>query len=78
MSDSGILTRPQVNTLTLFNVDLGSHVPSLAYMDRVSVIREHSSDIQSIVLPKLVKMLQLTGVVQETAPKVLGMVFRPF
>ncbi|KAK3820329.1 MAG: armadillo-type protein [Benniella sp.] len=47
-------------------------ITCLAYMDRVNVIREHSHDIQSIVLPKLVKMLQLTGVVQETAPKVLA------
>ncbi|KAF9980317.1 Armadillo repeat-containing protein 8 [Modicella reniformis] len=44
----------------------------LTYLDRAGVIQEHNDDIESIVLPKLVKMLQLTGVVQETAPKVLA------
>ncbi|KAI8349730.1 armadillo-type protein [Mortierella sp. GBAus27b] len=47
-------------------------VTCLAYMDRAGVIPDHHGDIQSIVLPKLVQMLQLTGVVQETAPKVLA------
>ncbi|KAI1297410.1 hypothetical protein EDD11_007140 [Mortierella claussenii] len=44
----------------------------LAYMNRAGVIPEHNSDIMSTVLPTLVKMLQLNGVVQETAPNVLA------
>ncbi|KAG0358941.1 hypothetical protein BGZ54_010209 [Gamsiella multidivaricata] len=44
----------------------------LTYMNRAGVIPEHNSDIMLTVLPILVKMLQLSGVVQETAPKVLA------
>ncbi|KAF9101892.1 hypothetical protein BGX27_011284 [Mortierella sp. AM989] len=44
----------------------------LTYMNRAGVIQEHNSDIMSTVLPILVKMLQLSGPVQEAAPKVLA------
>lgn len=46
--------------------------PSLTYLNRAGVIPEHNNDIMLTVLPILVKMLQLTGAVQETAPQVLG------
>ncbi|KAG9061724.1 hypothetical protein KI688_006873 [Linnemannia hyalina] len=39
---------------------------------RPGVIPEHNSDIMLTVLPILVKMLQLTGAVQEAAPQVLA------
>ncbi|KAG0378714.1 hypothetical protein BGX24_003000 [Mortierella sp. AD032] len=44
----------------------------LTYLNRAGVIPEHNSDIMLTVLPILVKMLQLTGPVQETAPQVLA------
>ncbi|OAQ27260.1 ARM repeat-containing protein [Linnemannia elongata AG-77] len=44
----------------------------LTYLNRAGVIPEHNSDIMLTVLPILVKMLQLTGAVQETAPQVLA------
>ncbi|KAG0279634.1 hypothetical protein BGZ96_001887 [Linnemannia gamsii] len=44
----------------------------LTYLNRAGVIPEHDGDIMLIVLPILVKMLQLTGAVQETAPQVLA------
>ncbi|KAG0250788.1 hypothetical protein BG011_008103 [Mortierella polycephala] len=44
----------------------------LAYLNRAGVIPEHNSDIMLTVLPILVKMLQLSGAVQEAAPKVLA------
>ncbi|KAF9991924.1 hypothetical protein BGZ79_003741 [Entomortierella chlamydospora] len=44
----------------------------LTYMNRAGVIPEHNNEIMSTVLPILVKMLQLSGYVQETAPKVLA------
>ncbi|KAF9918008.1 hypothetical protein BX616_010592 [Lobosporangium transversale] len=47
-------------------------VTCLTYMNRAGVIQEHNSDIMLTVLPVLVKMLQLDGIVQETAPKVLA------
>ncbi|KAF8934070.1 hypothetical protein BGZ58_005957 [Dissophora ornata] len=47
-------------------------VTCLTYMNRAGVILEHNSDIMLTVLPMLVKMLQLTGSVQEAAPRVLA------
>ncbi|KAF8976141.1 hypothetical protein BGZ46_008499, partial [Entomortierella lignicola] len=44
----------------------------LAAVTWAGVIPEHNSDIMSTVLPILVKMLQLSGPVQETAPKILA------
>ncbi|KAF9900332.1 hypothetical protein EC991_007475 [Linnemannia zychae] len=44
----------------------------LTYLNRAGVIPEYNSDIMLTVLPILVKMLQLTGPVQETAPQVLA------
>ncbi|KAK3840142.1 MAG: armadillo-type protein [Linnemannia elongata] len=44
----------------------------LTYLNRAGVIPEHNNDIMLTVLPILVKMLQLTGAVQETAPQVLA------
>ncbi|KAF9123592.1 Armadillo repeat-containing protein 8 [Mortierella sp. GBA39] len=44
----------------------------LTYLNRAGVIPEHNSDIMLTVLPILVKMLQLTGAVQEAAPQVLA------
>ncbi|KAG0315862.1 hypothetical protein BGZ97_007736 [Linnemannia gamsii] len=44
----------------------------LTYLNRAGVIPEHDGDIMLIVLPILVKMLQLTGAVQEAAPQVLA------
>ncbi|KAF9921047.1 hypothetical protein FBU30_008966 [Linnemannia zychae] len=44
----------------------------LTYLNRAGVIPEHNSDIMLTVLPILVKMLQLTGTVQEAAPQVLA------
>ncbi|KAG0198070.1 hypothetical protein BGX28_008435 [Mortierella sp. GBA30] len=44
----------------------------LTYLNRAGVIPEHNSDVMLTVLPTLVKMLQLSGTVQETAPKILA------
>ncbi|KAG9321926.1 hypothetical protein KVV02_004501 [Mortierella alpina] len=44
----------------------------LTYLNRAGVIPEHDNEILQMVLPTLVKMLQLSGVVQETAPKILA------
>ncbi|KAF9144403.1 hypothetical protein BG015_000123 [Linnemannia schmuckeri] len=44
----------------------------LTYLNRAGVIPEHNNEIMLTVLPILVKMLQLTGAVQETAPQVLA------
>ncbi|KAF9939717.1 hypothetical protein BGZ67_009070 [Mortierella alpina] len=44
----------------------------LTYLNRAGVIPEHDNEILQMVLPTLVKMLQLNGVVQETAPKILA------
>lgn len=46
---------------------------SLTYLNRAGVIPEHDNEVLQMVLPTLVKMLQLSGAVQETAPKILGM-----
>ncbi|KAF9382683.1 hypothetical protein CPB97_007018 [Podila verticillata] len=44
----------------------------LTYLNRAGVIPDHYVDIMQTVLPVLVKMLLLTGPVQETAPKILA------
>ncbi|KAF9961258.1 hypothetical protein BGZ72_004399 [Mortierella alpina] len=44
----------------------------LTYLNRAGVIPEHDNEVLQMVLPTLVKMLQLSGVVQETAPKILA------
>ncbi|KAF9432236.1 hypothetical protein BGZ76_011086 [Entomortierella beljakovae] len=47
-------------------------VTCLTYMNRAGVIPDLGDNIKSTVLPTLVKMLQMSGSVQETAPKVLA------
>ncbi|KAF9974157.1 Armadillo repeat-containing protein 8 [Actinomortierella ambigua] len=44
----------------------------LTYLNRAGAIPDYQNDVSQTVLPVLVRMLNLTGVVQETAPKILA------